>query len=350
MKSLHPALSPGRSALLRLCPDAPHVELEALEFEAVLGAALDRLRSRGDQSAGEYLAGLPALDRLPAALAAIGQCLQVPVKVRGGACDRKGLGHPGNGMGALLGLLAGREASEPYTGRGTVALLARAREKGTVIRSAQLRDERWTETRRDGTQVQRRRKFARSMTYIPAAHLRRFYRAPQLAALVTEMHRLCPPAWRVAARWRRCSRGYWGAIRRSRSERVSADNAARRRAAFAALKARTTGVRISKTEGENSSRAGSQPTVPDARTIPAGAGRGGAKVETLPVGPTDMIESDPQQGKFRDRLAAEGLDVARWESQPEPAAPSRVDARRLGVAARAPSVHRGAEPWARYLA
>lgn len=316
MTSTHPALSPGTAALLRCAPDAIHVELEALETDAVVGAALERLSSRGDERARAYLASLGAVHRLEAALACLGQALRVPVKVRGGCCDRKGVLHPGNGLSSLLGTLSGR-VDEPFTGRGTVAVLARAREAGTLVRSPRLENVSWVETKADGSTVQRRKRFLRSTLYATAPALRTWYRRPELASLVVELAQVAPPAWRQRAYLVRGTRGYWGAIRRSKAEasadRKRAAGVARRRQAWERYKRRAWGgVRTRKTKGENSSRAESSNPTPGAPTVAAGAGRGGARAEAPVVDPPTAPVSTPDKGHFADRMAAEGLDLAAW--------------------------------------
>ena len=306
---MHPAFSPGTAALLRCAPDAAHVELEANTVDAVLGAALERLAVRGQLAVRAYLGSLDSVYRLEAALAVLGQALRVPVKLRAGACDRQGRMHPGNGLGSVLGTLAGR--IEPYSGRGALAVIERGRELGTLVRSPRLEARAWIETRRDGSTKARRQRFLRSNLYVSAPALRRWYRCPQLAPLVIELARIMPNAWRAAARLVQGSRGYWGAIRRSKAEvvaeRAKAAALSRRRKAFQALRAR---VQTRKTKRENSSEAGSTTTVAGAPTRAAGAGRGGGKVET------DVLdrESDPSQGTFRSRFAALGLDLDLWGS------------------------------------
>jgi len=317
MTATHPALSPGTAALLRCAPDAGHVELEALEVDAVLGAAFERLASRGDERARAYVAALGTVHRLEAALAVLGQALRVPVKIRGGCCDRKGVLHPGNGLGSLLGTLSGR-VDDPFTGRGTVAVLARARELGTLVRSPRLERVSWVETRRDGSKVERRKRFLRSTLYATAGALRAWYRRPELASLVVELAKVLPPAWRLRAYLVRGSRGYWGAIRRSRAEasadRKRAAGAARRRNAWQRYQRRAWGgVRTSKTKRENSSKGTSETPAREAPAVAAGAGRGGGGIETLVLDPPTAIASTPDQGSFRQRMAAAGLDVAAWE-------------------------------------
>lgn len=304
--------------LLRCAPDAAHVEIDANEADAVFGAALERLAAIGDERARTELASVPAFRRLTIALACLGQALRVPVKVRGGCCDRNGVLHPGNGLSSLLATLSGR-VDEPYRARHTLGELARAREAGELVRSPRLESVAWVETRRDGSQVARRRRFLRSTLYASAPALRSWYRRASLESLVHELGRIVPSAWRRAAYLVRGSRGYWGAIRRSRvevtAERARSAAAARRRDAWNRYKTRAWGgVQTSKTKRENSSRGTVElPTMEDP-AIAAGAGRGGGKVVRPPWASSDERESDPTQGSFDERMRAAGLDVSAWET------------------------------------
>ena len=84
----------------------------------MLGLALQYLEQRGDGAARAYLAALPSEDRLIAALAVAGQALRVPVAVRGGTCDVRGLAAWGNRLSWLLGTLAGDRGDVTITTGG----------------------------------------------------------------------------------------------------------------------------------------------------------------------------------------------------------------------------------------
>lgn len=348
--STHPAFSPGTAALLRCAPDAAHLELEANEVDAVVGAALSRLLARGDQSAGALFGSVDSVYRLEALMCALGQALRVPVKLRAGACDAKGTMHPGNGLGAILGTL--NNQVEPYTGRGALAVVSRGRELGTLVRSPRLEARRWVETRRDGTTKERRQRFLRSNLYVSAPALRRWYRHPQLAPLIAELGRIAPGAWRAAARLVRGSRGYWGAICRSRAEVAAAkarvSGAARRRAAFERYRARISGVQIRKTKREKSPESmieGSEAWAPRGA---AGAGRGEGRVESDVLDRSTDRPSDPSQGSFRDRLAALGLDLSSWGADaPTCGLRPRLDGRADVREPARGSAADGAFPWRR---
>lgn len=281
-----------------------------------MGAAFVRLASRGDERARADFASMGPVHRLEAALAVLGQALRVPVKIRGGCCDRQGVLHPGNGLSSLLGTLSGR-VDDPYTARGTLAVLARARDAGTLVRSPRLERVAWIETKRDGSTVERRKRFLRSTLYATATALRAWYRRPALVSLVHELGQLVPSAWRRAAYLVRGSRGFWGAIRRSKAEasadRKRAGAAARRRHAWERYKRRAWGgVQTSKTKRENSSRGTSETPTRAVLTVAAEAWRGGGRIETPVLDPSTATRSMPGQGSFRDRMAAEGLDVTVW--------------------------------------
>ena len=341
--------------LLRCAPDAAHVELEATEVDAVVGAALERLSANGDERARAELAAAPTFRRLTIVMASLGQALRVPVKIRGGCCDRQGVLHTGNGLSSLLATLSGR-VDQPYRARHTLGELARAREAGELVRSPRLETVAWVETRRDGSQVARRRRFLRSTLYASAPALRSWYRRASLESFVHELGKVVPSAWRRAAYLVRGSRGYWGAIRRSRvevtAERTRSAAATRRRDAWNRYKNRTwRGSQTSKTERENSSRGTVELPAGEALTVAAGAGRGGGRVVRPPWASSDEPASTPEQGSFRARMLAAGLDVAAWGSD----ASSRglrqsldrgADLREPGARAR----ERGGLPWraARY--
>lgn len=274
---MHPALSPARFAALGAAPDARHLEVDANELATVVGAALDVLARRGATEARDRLLELDHVERLAAAAAVVGQALRVPVSIRGGTCDRRGTGHVGNGLGGLLGVLAGREA---YSGRQTLLELAHGREVGLLARAPHLEAHEWTEETPTGPR-RRKRRFRRSTLYVSAAGLRQHYRAPQLAELVIVVARLVPPAWRLGAYVRRSSsRGYWGAIRQSR------DDGTKERARRRELREKWYGnrrkwreskkFRTSKTKREKITTGARVDTSRDSSATPPEAGQGGA--------------------------------------------------------------------------
>lgn len=356
--STHPAFSPAVAILLRTCPDAAHVELEANEVDAVLGAALGRLSAAGDERAAAYLRAIPTFQRLTVALAVLGQALRVPVRLRGGCCDRKGKLHVGNSLGALLGTLSGR-IDDPYTGRGATKVCEQAKDAGESVRAPRLYDVAWTEVRPDGTTIERKRRFGRSVLYGAAPALRGLYRREELAGLVVEVAKIMPGAWRRRAYLVRGSRGYWGAIRRSKVEvaveRRKAGAARRRRESWERYKRRSyavkNGVQTSKAKRENSSRGESQVPAGAAPSIAATAGRGGSRDREPVLDSSTSTESDPKQGCFADRMAAEGLDVDAWGlNGPRSGLRPRVDRRPDVRPAESSPPSRSREPWhhARY--
>ena len=134
----------------------------------MLGLALQYLEQRGDGAARAYLAALPSEDRLIAALAVAGQALRVPVAVRGGTCDVRGLAAWGNRLSWLLGTLAGDRAS--YTGRGTRLALARGANLRKLVRDVVMLAE------PPPGQSRYRRRFGTGILYASAAELRRHYK------------------------------------------------------------------------------------------------------------------------------------------------------------------------------
>jgi hypothetical protein len=296
-KSAHPAFAPGNGFLLRACPSSGHVELEGQTVDQVLGVALANLDRRQDTTARQLLDSQTQEQRLVIALAVVGQALRVPVRVRAGACDRKGLDAPGNALGQLLATLSGRLL--PYTGRRPLQVVAEARATAALVRAANVSNQRWIETKRNGQTVERKRRFLRSWLYASAAALRAWYRHASLSSLVHEVARLAPGAWRVAARAKRGARGYWGAIRRSRNDLVQAAKAQSRRRAFERFKRRFQTI---KTKRENSPTTDTSkaPKPVQLRPDPGRAGQGEACQGSV-------VDSRPQS--FIDRIAVElGLD------------------------------------------
>lgn len=343
MRTPHPAFSPSRLMGLRYAPDAAHVELDVVEADLVVGAALDTLELRGDDQARELFSGLAHHERLVATMAVLGQALRAPVRLRAGACDRKGVYHPGNGLGQLMGTLASRQ---PYTARAAEYALDAGREANALSRAPNLVNMRWLERLSDGRTIERRRRFRRSNLYASAEQLRTFYRSPQLASLVIEVARLMPDAWRVQARAKRGPRGYWGAIRRSRWDVSKARSAAKRRAAFDVFRRQKRAFQTRKTERENSSQTTRQLT----------GARGSSDVGPDSWAregrcPTPVLDSTTRPRSFVARIAEAGFALEVVDhAQPGSAIRSGLDRRPGDRGPARPATPSGTLPWTRYLA
>lgn len=314
----HPALAPSRRIRWRQTPASAHVRVEADTLAAVFDLALGYLEQRGDLAARELLAGLDSADRLCVALAVTGQALRVPVAVRGGTCDVRGLSSWGNRLSWLLGTLAGDRAS--YTGRGTRLVLARGESEAKLVRDVVLLHE------PPPGQTTYRKRFGTGILYASAHELRRWYRAPELVELVRLVGQLAPARWRGEAHRARVGRrGYWQAIRQSRGDLAKLAAARRRASEWAIRRARwgkrTVPIGQRRECIDPQSRAETeQPAASDRPRAEAGRGGGGDAPAAAPptpayaaalrrLGPLPAVPTRPTPAIVAPRPAAGFADA-----------------------------------------